>query len=164
MASAVHVSAFQKGDHICLFYRDIDEQMSTLAPFVRVGLERNERCFLVLPADQADHLISDLHALGIDTAGERERGALILLQPEEIYTCDGGFDRARMIGALHEAVAEALQMGFSGFRAAGDMGWAAEQIGGCVELPEYEATMEKFYPQQPALGLCMYDTRRFGSD
>jgi hypothetical protein len=164
MSSAVHIASFQKGDHICVFYSDADEQMSTLVPFVQLGLGRNERCFCVLPQDGAQKLLVLLQSAGIDTAWEIERGALLLMSPEQTYLRGGGFDRARMLALIESALAEALAAGFTAFRIAGDLGWAALEAGCCAELPEYESMVEQFFPGKPAVGLCMYDTRLFSDD
>lgn len=161
MASALHIVSFTRGDHICLFYRDLKDQLSTAVPFIAIGLRRNERCFCVLPKPVHSSLLEALSDDEINTRKEIERGALLLTTPEETYLQDGGFDRARMTKLLEAKVKEALAHGFQGFRAAGDLSWAAQDTSCCAQLPEYEIMMSEFYPQRPALGLCMYDVRLF---
>lgn len=161
MASPVHVLAFTKGDHICFFYRDADDWVSTVAPYVQLGLKRGERCFCVLPAGHAQRLRAELATLGVDTHAQEKRGAFSLLSPEETYLAEGGFDGARMTRLLEAAVKDAALQGFEGFRAMGDLGWAAKDSNCCAQLPAYERIMAKFYPGKPALGLCTYDMRLF---
>src|SRR5690348_4316253 len=42
MSDGTHTISFRHGDHICLFYRDPDEQMAIATPFVQIGLLRGE--------------------------------------------------------------------------------------------------------------------------
>lgn len=160
MAFPVHVVAFRKGDHVCLFYRNLQEMVTTAAPYATLGLRRGERCFCVLPEKHARLVQDGLREDGVDVEKEIERGALVFVSPEETYLKDGTFDSRRMSRLLESAVAEAVLQGFEGFRAMGDLGWAVEH-GCCSQLPEYEAMMADFYPLRPATGLCMYDTRAF---
>lgn len=161
MASAVHVLAFNKGDHVCLFYRDLADWTSTAAPYILLGLKRQERCFCVVPEEHAQALRAALAAAGIDPAAEEARGALFIQPPVTVYLRDGVFDGRRMTALLEAAVREAITHEFQGFRALGDLGWAARDSSCCAQLPAYEAMMAEFYPDSPALGLCSYDMRLF---
>jgi len=161
MASVVHVLAFTKGDHVCLFYRDLEDWTSTAAPYVQLGLSRQERCFCVVPEEHALALRAALRAVGVDLAAEESRGTLVIQPPEKVYLPDGRFDGARMTGLLKTAVQDAVAHGFTGFRALGDLGWAARDARCCAQLPAYEAMMAEFYPHNPAVGLCTYDIRLF---
>src|SRR5690242_11458773 len=123
MPAATHTVFFREGDHICLFYRTIEEQFETLVAFVKIGLERDECCYCVLPEDRVGVLLSRLESIGIDTGRQLSRGALVLGTPEDAYLQDGAFDRVRMTKLLEDALREALSAGFRAFRAAGDLGW-----------------------------------------
>lgn len=161
MGSAVHVLAFSKGDHVCLFYRDLADWTATAAPYIQLGLSRQERCFCVVPEAHAQALCAALSAARIDCAAEQARGALFIQPPDAVYLPDGHFDGHRMTALLQAAVREAVEDEFQGFRALGDLGWAARDAGCCAQLPAYEAMMAEFYPSHPALGLCTYDIRLF---
>jgi len=164
MAAATHTLFFREGDHICLFYRTVEEQLETLATFIKIGLDRDECCFCVLPDDRGQQLLSRLQTMGIDTRNQVSRGALVLAAAGDTYLSDGSFDQNRMAKMLESSLRESLSAGFRAFRAAGDLGWAACDPGYCSQLPEYETLMGQFYPGRPALGLCMYDTNLFSKD
>ena len=168
MAPAVsfplHAVSFTKGDHICLFYRDWQDQISISAPFVELGLRRQERCLCILPEDRQLSLLEALKDSGVNPRMEIERGALLLLSPEQTYLSDGTFDSARMVELWETIVKESRSLGFECLRAMGDLSWAAPSSACCARLPEYEAVMDRFYPGKPALGLCLYDTRLFAAD
>lgn len=138
--------------------------METLAPFIHTGLSRHERCFCILPPDRAHELVTELERRGVDVKTEISRSALLLAIPDETYLSQGIFDKNKMMQFLESAVREAVELGFAGFRAAGDMSWACRDSGICAQLAEYESMVEQFYPQRPALGLCMYDVRLFEHD
>lgn len=159
--SVVH---FRLGDHICLFYRSQSELLATLVPYVRFGLERNERCFCVESSDVCRELVAQLEAAGIQAERLIERGALILVDPQQVYFNRGKFDPAVMTDLLVNAIREAVEHGFSGFRAAGDMGWALDNKPGCDRLLEYETLMDRFYPSKPAVGLCSYPIEGFSPE
>lgn len=161
MTAAVHVASFHSGDHICFFYRDAEEQISTAAPFVQAGLLRGERCLCVLPPRKTRLLLSQLEASGIDTQKEILRGALLPCTPEETYLKGGKFDNDEMIKSLDVGMREALQLGFTGFRGTGDLGWAINDSVSCGQLPEYEGMLDKYYPGKACLGICMYDVNAF---
>ena len=54
----------------------------------------------------------------------------------------GSFDPDRMIAMLHQAVEDALDAGFTGLCAGGDMSWLLDETPGSEWLVEYEARAE----------------------
>ena len=163
MTHDLHLASFQKGDHICFVYRDTEEQLSTAAPFVQVGLARGERCLCVLPKAGLDGLFSWLDDHGVDTRKALARGALQAVTPEEAYLKGNGFDRHQMVKLLDDAMRESLRLGFSGFRGTGDLSWAVSDANACGQLAEYEAMLDRYYPGTKQLGICMYDANLFDS-
>lgn len=163
-SSNLSVVYFRLGDHICLFYRSEEELLATLGPYVRLGLERNERCFCIQTKEVRSQLVAELQAAGVDADHHIRRGALMMVDPQQVYFDCGKFDPGVMTELLATSIREAVQEGFSGFRAAGDMRWALEAKPGCDRLLEYEALMQRFYPDKPAVGLCSYPVTHFTSE
>jgi hypothetical protein len=153
----IHVAAFRNGDHICLFYRSVEEELSTAVPFVQAGLLRGECCLCVLPDDRMDLFLARLHGVGVDTKREMTRGALLVARPEDSYLKGGSFDKSQMVGFLDQGLRQALQAGFTGFRGTGDLSWAVLDNHTCGHVAEYEAMLDRYYPGKAALGICMYD-------
>jgi MEDS: MEthanogen/methylotroph, DcmR Sensory domain len=164
MQTAVHAVSFHHGDHICLFYQDVEEQMAVAVPFVEIGLLRGERCLCVLTRPQAELLCAALETEGLSPKEEMARGALLLRTPEEAYLSGGNFDRHAMVKQLDDAMRESLALGFTGFRGTGDLSWAAHDTGACGQLPEYEAMLDRYFPGKQSLGICMYDMRLFSAE
>ena len=66
-----------------------------------------------------------------------------------------------MIDMLRGAVKDALDAGFAGLCAAGDMNWLLDEAPGSHEIVEYEALLTYFFgdPNNKALGLCQYNRK-----
>ena len=88
-------------------------------------------------------------------------GALILITKREGHLNGGTFSAAKMIDMLRGAVQDALDCGFAGLCAAGDMTWLLDDAPGSHEILEYEALLNRFYgdPKNKALGLCQYNRK-----
>ena len=148
---------FQQGDHVCALYCTQEEQLAAAVEYIRGGLERGERCLYVVGENGKRSLRAALRRAGIDVAGEEKRGALLLLTKHDGHLKGGNFDPDRMISLLAGAVRDALQAGFNGLCAAGDMSWLLDEAPGSERLAEYEARLNHFYRNHRALGLCLYN-------
>lgn len=151
---------YQQGDHVCTLYSNRDEQLAAAIEYLRGGLSRGERCLYVCCEHTPDEFREGLRAAGIDVAAEEARGALILITKHEGHLNGGCFDPDKMITMLHGAVKDALDAGFSGLCAAGDMSWLLDEADGSDRIAEYEARLNAFYPSSRALGLCLYNRNR----
>lgn len=147
---------YQQGDHVCTLYTTPEEQLTAAIEYIRGGLMRGERCLYVCCEHSIEDFRSALTAAGIDVEGEEKRGALLLLTKQEGHLKGGTFDPDRMISMLHAAVKDALDAGFSGLCAAGDMSWILDEPPGSGRFAEYEAKLNHFYESNRALGLCLY--------
>src|SRR3712207_2163635 len=80
------------GDHVCLVYEDATEQVATLVPYVKLGLERRERCLYVADDEAIGEVTRYLQNAGVDVGEETARGALHLLTKREAYLRFGYFN------------------------------------------------------------------------
>lgn len=148
------------GDHICALY-DSDAQLTSIvAAFLAEGLARGERCWYVPSGSEAAAVRSDLQRRGVNVEAESRRSALHLLDSNDAYVAQGGFDPEATLRVFNDAIEQALQDGFKGFRAAADMSWALAIDNGAESLIEYEALLRVLFSTSPATGLCLYDRRR----
>ena len=108
----------------------------------------------------------ELRRAGIEVEREEKRGALMFITKHEGHLKGGSFAAAKMIEMLRGAVKDALDAGFAGLCAAGDMNWLLDEAPGSHEILEYEALLNHFFgtptnkasacrqqPQHPA-GKC----------
>ncbi len=162
---ASRVDCFTNGDHVCLFHKSPLEQVAMVGPFVQTGLLHNERCFCIQNKQTQELLIRWLSEHRIDTKRQVERGALVLVEPTDVYRyrADGSLDSEAMIKLVENALQESLALGFSGFRPTGEVVWELRDEQCCAQLLQYEMLLERYLPGKPAIGLCQYDVRRFDS-
>lgn len=148
---------YQQGDHICSLYTSPEEQLKAAVEYIKGGLGRGERCLYVCGEHTLQDLRAALEAVGVDVKEEEARDALILVTKDKAHLKGGRFGAEKMMSLLHQAVQDALDAGFHGLCAAGDMGWVMDQAPGTEELAEYESRLNDFYANNRALGLCQYN-------
>lgn len=103
-------------------------------------------------------LRSYLAAAGVDVLQETARGSL-LLSSEQENVVDGSFEIERMIGALEAAVDQAVNDGYAGLWASGDLTWEFGFDRDFSKLLEYEWKLEGLFGRKAALsGICQYHT------
>jgi signal transduction histidine kinase len=151
----------QPGDHICLIYENLEEQVAAFVPFLKVGLARGERCAYVVDDRSEEEVVGILAAHGIDVERERSQGALVFLAKRDAYLRSGCFVPEEMIDFLARSEAEALEAGFTGLRITGEATWALGPEPGCKHLIQYEALLGRFFPHSRVLAICQYNRRRF---
>lgn len=158
-ASSSPRMVYQQGDHVCTLFLTPEEQLAAAVEYIRGGLERHERCLYVCGEHSPAQMRRTLRRAGVKVSAEERRGALILLTKFEAHLTGGYFNPDKMICLLEGAVQDALDAGFAGLCAAGDMNWVLDQAPGTEKLAEYEARLNCFYAAHKALGLCQYNRR-----
>ena len=150
---------YQQGDHICTIYASPEEQLQAAVEYIQAGLGRGERCLYVCGEHTPEQLRTALQTAGINVKEEEDRGALSLVTKGEAHLKDGHFNARNMISFLHQSVKEALDSGFTGLSAAGDMSWVSDGAPGTEQIVEYESCLNEFYANHRALGLCQYNRK-----
>ena len=148
------------GDHVCSVYETDEQLVAIVAGFLAEGLARGERCWYVPSDGEVGAIRTAMQRRGIDVEAESRRSALHLLDSNETYTVQGGFDPEQTMRVFSEAIEQALSDGFNGFRAAAEMSWAITIENGAESLITYEALLSRLFSTSPATGLCLYDKRR----
>ena len=155
---------FKQGEHVCAVYQSAVERDALVALYLAEGIGCGEQCLYgALTAADASAARAQLRRRGVDVAAAEQRGALVMLTSESTHLVGGHFDSERMLRMLNDATEAALESGFSGFRACGDMTWLADEPPGSEQVFAYEAFLSSMFERQCALGLCLYDRRRLPS-
>ena len=69
-------------DHLCSIYESQEEQLAVSIPFIRIGLERGEKC-VYIAEDGTEAAVRDtLSAEGIDVERAITTGSLVLTNKE----------------------------------------------------------------------------------
>ncbi len=151
-------------DHLCLIYETQAEQFAAVIPYMKLGLERGEKCLYVVDDNTAATVINSMKAAGIEVESAIEAGKLIIVSKQEAYLKRGYFDPDWMIDFLQRATDEAKATGFSALRITGEMTWTLGGDPGVERLMEYEAKLNYFFPQNDALAICQYNRHRFSPE
>lgn len=148
-------------DHLCLIYETTEEQFAAIVPFVRLGLERGEKCVYVADDNTSGEVLEQMKRGGVDVASALESGALSVITKKEAYLKQGYFDPDWMIQFLKEVTDGAKAEGYTGLRVTGEMTWMLGGDPGSERLIEYESKLNYFFPENDVLAICQYNIGRF---
>ncbi|NYB52472.1 MAG: MEDS domain-containing protein [Methanobacteriaceae archaeon] len=149
-------------DHLCLIYESLHEWQDAIIPFIRIGLERGEKCVYIVDSRTARELRTILKEEAIDVEYYEDAGQLVVLNHSDAYTLGGIFDPDSMIQLLINETRKALDEGFTALRATGEMTWVLKGNPGSERLLEYEAKLNRdFFPEYPCVAICQYDRWQF---
>jgi hypothetical protein len=143
--------------HQCLIYEGSpSRQLSAMAALARQKLNENFRCLYLNSPVMVAGMRCYLAAVGIDVTHEVGKASLVL-SAEQRHLVEGHFEVDRMMGTLEDALAQALNDGYDGLWATGDMTWELGPKKDFSKLLEYEWRLEEFFRTHPALsGICQY--------
>lgn len=158
-----YIEDLQANDHAALFYRNRAEQFAAAIPYIKTGLERNERCLYIASDNPVRTVIEALETAGIDVERETRDGRLTVASQAETYLKHGVFEPQAMIDGLTAEVERTLTLGFKTFRATGELAWAVSLPSALMRLHEYEAKLDSIFPEA-FIGLCQYNETSFRPD
>jgi PAS domain S-box-containing protein len=144
-------------DHLCSIYESPEEHFAVAMPFIRIGLERGEKCIYIAD-DGTEAAVRDaMHAEGIDVEQAIALESLVLENKEAAYLKHGLFDPEWMFKFWSEASAEAMRQGYSALRATGETEWVSRGAPGIERWIEYESRMTHMMARHNCIGLCQYN-------
>lgn len=156
-----NIEELNPGDHLCVLYQTDEEHKAIITPYLRSGLENNEKVFYIVDARTSETVLNYLRDDGFEVDPYLKSGQLSMLTVSESYMKGGVFDPDGMIKMLTEETDKALEDGYVALRVTGEMSWALRGLPGSERLIEYETKLNKFFPTNKALAICQYDCRVF---
>jgi hypothetical protein len=127
-----------------------------LAAVIVEKLKANSRCMYLNSPAMVAGMRSYLSASGLNVAAEVNSGALIF-SSDDSHLIQGRFDVDSMVAMLEAALDGALEDGYSGLWATGDMTWEFGREKNFTKLREYEQRLEALLTRRPELqGICQY--------
>src|SRR5438309_8416097 len=109
--------------HKCLIYDGHpSEQLPVVIPFLLEGLQNRWRCLYLGSPEMVRMVDAALMTHGVEPAYEAKQGSLIL-SSDRSHLAQGCFEPRIMIEGLTAMVDSAVQEGFEGLCATGDMLW-----------------------------------------
>ena len=131
------------------------QKLSALAAMIQKRLNVGYRCMYLNSAPMVAGMRSTLAALGVDVALEASASRLILSC--EPVTSGGDFDIEAMLNKLEDSLNQALNDGYKGLWASGDMTWEFGPKKDFSRLLEYEFRLEELFRKRKELwGVCQY--------
>ena len=145
--------------HQCLIYEGSPvAHLPAFVSAIRHKLQENNRCLYLNSPPMVVGLRSYLFAAGIDVPKEIMKGSLVL-SSDKGHLKNGSFDIDRMLKMLSAALNQALNEGYQGLFASGDMSWEFGPEKDFSKLLEYEQRLEEMFQKHPTLfGICQYHT------
>jgi signal transduction histidine kinase len=149
------------GTHGCLIYVDDDIRRTVVGKFLAAGLDNGEKVACFADTTTPARVTMWLTEAGVEVSDPVEAGAFSVVSADETYCPHGTFVPEEMIERLRTSASVAVDEGFTGFRATGEMSWALKGAPGSDRLIEYETLLAPIFATHPITGLCQYDARRF---
>ncbi len=156
------LEALKTHQHLGLIYNTHHEWKETVVPFIKLGLEKGEKCVYIWDSSQDNKLLEYLKKEGVEVSSYEKSGQLVILDESETYTKDGDFEPTTMIHLLITEAQKALDDGFKALRISGEISRVLEDQSELEKLLEYENRLNQdFFPHYPCLALCQYDLQKF---
>ena len=145
--------------HQCLIYEGAPSlHLRALARVMQTKLRDNYRCIYLNSRPMVAGMQSYLAAEGVDVGRETARGSLVVTWERE-HLVNEIFDVSGMLEMLGQALCRALDDGYAGLWATGDMSWEMGSEKNLPKLMEYERRLEEFLEAHPEMGgVCQYRT------
>lgn len=161
----VSVTRMNSGDHACLGFDDDETRWELRAAYADIGLSRGEQVVFFTDRSTTPAVAAEqLSAGGFPLGPALMDGRLVVVNEVPGYDAVTGFDPVERVATWVELTDKARLDGFSGIRAVGDMGWAAEPGVDQDLLVEYEAALSPLFAEIGFTAICEYDRRKFGDD
>ena len=144
-------------DHLSLVYERPEDHYAVSIPFIRIGLERREKCIYIAD-DGTEALVRDaMAAQGIDVEQATATQKLVLETKDGPFLKHGAFDAERMPRFWKDATTEAMRQGFSALRATGETEWLVGGVRGVDRWVEYESRLTQVLAGLNCFALCQYN-------
>ena len=148
-------------DHLCSIYESPEEHFAVAIPFIRIGLDRGEKCIYIADDGTEAVVREAMYAEGIDVERAIATDSLVLEKKEAAYLKHGSFDPEWMFTFWADATAEAMSQGFSALRATGETEWVLRGAPGLERWMEYESRLAHVLARHNCSALCQYNRRLF---
>jgi signal transduction histidine kinase len=148
-------------DHFCSIYESPEEHYAVAIPFMRMGLDRGEKCIYIADDGTAGDVREAMQSEGIDVERATESNSLVLTTKEQAYLKRGSFDPDWMFTFWKEATDSAMSEGFPALRVTGETEWVLRGGRGLERWMEYESRLTHALLENNCSALCQYNRYHF---
>ncbi|MGY5870822.1 MAG: MEDS domain-containing protein [Candidatus Thorarchaeota archaeon] len=142
-------------DHVILFYESREAKRKTLFSYIERGLRDGKAGVYICSEETPEEIRQAMIEFGIDVANFEETGALHVLPYTEMYIRDGAFDLDFVMDTWNKWYNDAIDKGFSGMRATGEMSCFIEHDL-IDDLIDYEHALHTVL-DIPMTAICAYN-------
>ncbi|MBM3706622.1 MAG: HD domain-containing protein, partial [Actinobacteria bacterium] len=161
LSLSLDVEKIKDGKHICSFYDNGNTQFSCIVPFIIGSLKSGQKCLYILDENIQERLRKAFADKGYNISEALKSKQLVFYTKKETYIKDGYFEPEKMINLLRETEKLALEEGYSGVRATGEMSWVLANPCDLEKLIEYENLLNIFFPGSKVSAICQYNVKLF---
>jgi PAS domain S-box-containing protein len=158
------LQALAPSGHVCSIYERDLELSELIATFLRIGLERGEKCVYVADPASGGRIEQTLYARGIDVGASIRTKALVWMSPKEAHLEGDSFDPYRMFTLWKDLSSRAREEGFARLRGAADMQWILRAAPGSQRWLAYERHLTQLAADSQCLLLCQYYRPNFRAE
>jgi len=151
---ASHLEECSSGAHLCSVYNTREEQFASFVPYIKIGLEREEKCLYILDENSRSDILMALSLSNVDVGSALESGALLFLTKPGTCLESKQFDSASMMQFLEDALTDSKLGGFSGLRIAVEMNWILGSDTSHKHLMNFASGVTDFVVHKEASLLC----------
>jgi hypothetical protein len=152
-------------DTPCLIYENTEEWRAFTVNYIKLGLERGDRCYYVYDAHSARQVRDTFKAGGIDVISAESSGQLVILHGNKLYIKNGIFDPNSVSTLLIEEAQKSRAKGYTSLRLTFEMDWLAHHMPGSEKVQEFKANLiHDFFLKYPCSGVYQYDRRTFSPE
>jgi signal transduction histidine kinase len=147
--------------HHALIYESPDERFGVAIPFIRIGLDRGEKCIYIADDGTEESVREAMVARGLDVERAIAAESLVLETKDGAFLKHGSIDPERMHTFWKNATAEALRQGFSALRATGGTEWVLNGAHRLEQWIAYESQLTDVMAGLNCFALCHYNRELF---
>jgi signal transduction histidine kinase len=147
-------------DHVGLVFESEEERAESAGLFMRIGLERRERCVHFGDPTSAGHVMPFLREGSSDVGLALASGALTLDTRRAATLRSATPWGGDIVALLESTVKSALDSGYKGLRVSGEL---LSAFGGVATLDRYfecETALKRLFRERPLVALFQYDRRK----
>jgi hypothetical protein len=154
-------AALRRHRHVCAFFRNAEEEIKILLPFLKEGLGRGEKVIYIIRDEQRNDYLRRLEQSGLATAAAQSGGQLEVRSWVEASPHNGRFDPEEVAALIPRAFEQARSQGYRQTRLVGNMEWTLERFPGVHDLLKFEARVEQLLRPYDDPAVCVYDSSKF---
>jgi PAS domain S-box-containing protein len=158
------LQALAPSGHVCSIHERELEHLELISTFVRIGLERGEKCVYIADQGGEGRIEQALYARGVDVGAALRTRALVLMSLGEAHLQGDSFDPYRMFTLWKDLSSRAREEGFARLRGAADMQWMVRAAPGSERWLAYERHLTQLAAQSQCVLLCQYHRPNFRAE